>query len=286
MGPDVLRARERRQLLASFRIRAHELAIGREQIGVAVPVVAARIDGKAVGRGTVKPAASRVPESLVVYPSPSENHMKRIVIVLLAGLLGSCAGSPGSPSEEQVAGAWAANSTLAAASGGECLGSTVAAAGGSRDIFTAGINQSGNSLDAMVTSQGNGTTCAYSGAVSGGTVTLTLTSCQTGRINGVRCSDGSRRDVQMIANRITASTASGSGAGTDSSTWNVFVPGSTVPAGVLSVRATFSWIALGLPASDYHTMTGTVQPGYQDGTITIGAPEPFCITCGWFTLGS
>jgi len=41
-------------------------------------------------------------------------------------------------------------------------------------------------------------------------------------------------------------------------------------------------VQLGLPASNFHNFTGTIEPGYQDGVITIGAPEPFCTQCGWF----
>jgi len=56
-----------------------------------------------------------------------------------------------------------------------------------------------------------------------------------------------------------------------------------VVVGVLSLRSTFTWVYLGLPSADYHEFTGTVFPGYADGTITIPAdPNPWCSPCGWF----
>jgi hypothetical protein len=166
-------------------------------------------------------------------------------------------------------------------SGGECLGGALIAAVDSRDIFTAAINESGKALDAVVTSQGNGTICAFTGTASGSAVTLNLTSCQAGRIGPLRCADGAD-ELRLTSERISGSASGATGGGNDSSTWNVFIPGSAAPVAVLSLSATFTWIALGVPSSDYHAVTGTISPSYQDGTISIDASEPFCLACGWF----
>jgi hypothetical protein len=211
----------------------------------------------------------------------SDRTMRPAAILVWAGLLTGC-GNNLSPSSEQLAGAWNANSTLAAVTGEECLGGALINAIGSRDIFAAAINQSGKVLDALVTSHGNGTICAFTGTASGSAVTLNLTSCQAARIGPLRCGDGAVRELRLTSERISGSVSGGRGGGNDSSTWNVFIPGSAAPVAILSLSATFTWIALGLPSSDYHAMTGTVSPGYQDGTISIDAPEPFCLTCGWF----
>jgi hypothetical protein len=78
-------------------------------------------------------------------------------------------------------------------------------------------------------------------------------------------------------------TAVGTGDGIETSTWNVSVPGGAAPIGTLSLTANFTWVFLGVPSSDYHVFTGTVFPGYADGTISIPAdPNPFCAKCGWF----
>jgi hypothetical protein len=208
---------------------------------------------------------------------------------IFAGLLAfvnACGDSPAAPSASTVAGAWLANSTLAAASGGECVGSVLqTAAGSSRDVFLTALKQNGPSLEATVTSQGNGTSCAYAGTASGGSVSMTLTTCQASRVPGVRCSGGAVRDLQLVGGTLTANvnTATGMGSGTEVSTWNVLVPGSSAQAGTLTLTANFAWTFLGVPSSDYQTFTGNIFPGYEDGTISIPAdPNPFCAKCGWF----
>jgi len=198
----------------------------------------------------------------------------------------SCADSPAAPSAATVAGAWLANSTLASASGGECVGSLLQnGAGTSRDVFLTALKQNGASLEATVTSQGNGTSCAYAGTASGGAVSMTLSSCQVSRVPGVRCAGGAVRDLQLVGGTLTANVnaAVGMGSGTEVSTWNVFAPGGNAQVGALTLTANFTWTFLGVPSSDYHTFTGTIFPGYEDGTISIPAdPNPFCAKCGWF----
>ena len=210
-----------------------------------------------------------------------------IAAALLGGAL-ACSlgcGSPSAPSTGRVAGAWIANSTLSAADGGECVGATLQGALGSRDVFTTALRQDVTTLEATVASQGNGTSCAYTGTLSGSAVAVTMTTCQTSRIIGVRCSSGELRDLQLVSGTITANvdTQTGTGSGTDRTSWNVFVPGTAVPVGALTLTASFQWIFLGVPSSDYHVFTGTIFPGYADGTISIPAdPTPFCGKCGWF----
>jgi hypothetical protein len=211
---------------------------------------------------------------------------RRIASVLLAGaLLPACSSPPPTaPSAGQVAGAWVADSTLTVVSGGECVGATLQAATGRRDVFLAAL-AGASAIDATITSQGNGTSCAYAGSNSSGALSLKMTTCQQSRVLNMMCSSGERRDLQLVSGAITANASStlGTGAGTDTSTWNVLVAGSAEPVGVLSLTASFNWIFLGLPASNYHVFTGTVFPGYADGTISIPAdPNPWCATCGWF----
>ena len=158
------------------------------------------------------------------------------------------------------------------------------AAPGRRDVFLAAL-AGASAIDVTITSQGNGTSCEYTGSNSNGALSLKMTTCQQSRVLNMVCSSGERRDLQLVSGAITANASStlGTGAGTDTSTWNVLVAGSAQSVGVLSLTASFNWVFLGLPASNYHTFTGTVFPGYADGTISIPAdPTAWCGTCGWF----
>jgi hypothetical protein len=194
----------------------------------------------------------------------------------------ACGGAPSAPSDGQIAGAWAVNSILDAASGGDCVGPTLEEALPARDVFLTALKQSTTTLDATVTSQGNGTSCAFSG-VRGSAISLNLTSCQTDRVPAVRCRNGEVREVRLISETISASISDRtSGTGTDTSSWNVYVSGSATPLGTLTLRAKATWNFLGLPSSDYHVFTGTIFPGYADGTISIEGTDAFCTPCGWF----
>jgi hypothetical protein len=183
-----------------------------------------------------------------------------------------------------VSGAWVANSTLVASSvvsGVECVPQSAI---GSRDIFLSALKQTGTSLEATVTSQGNDTRCAYAGTVDGNAVRLTKGTCQADRIINVLCADGARRDLQFLTGALTATLTAplAQGVGTQVSTWSVLRSATTTSIGTLSLTESFSWVFLGLPSSDYHTFTGTVFPGYADGTITIEGADVFCSPCGWF----
>ena len=203
------------------------------------------------------------------------------------GLLGLMAiawgcGSPLAPST-RVSGAWLGNSTLASVSGGECIGATLLLADAPRDVFTTALRQVGSSLDATVASAANGTSCAYAGTIDGSAVTLNLTACQSARVTAARCANGAVRDLRLTSGTIVATVDNqSSGRGTDTSTWSVFEPGNETPIAVLTLTARFVWHFLGLPSSDYHVFTGTVFPGYEDGTISVEGTDSFCLPCGWF----
>ena len=174
--------------------------------------------------------------------------------------------------------------TLRAASGGECVGSSLQSSlGSSRDIFAAHIQQTGEALTATVGYQGNQTSCAFSGRVSNATVSLNMTSCQADRIRSFRCANSDVRELQLVGDTMTGQSANGYGTGTETSTWNVLAPGTTTSLGTLTLSTDFIWNMLGIPHSDFHFVDGSVLPGYVDGTVVI--PEevnPFCEKCGWF----
>ena len=174
---------------------------------------------------------------------------------------------------------------LATVGGGDCVGVVLQGAVGRRDIFTTALRQDGTTLEATVASQGNGTACAYAGTVSGAALSLKLVSCQADRVVSVRCDSGELRDLRLVDGTITANvnTRVGTGSGTERSSWSVLLPGTAVSVATLTLSAAFQWVFVGLPAADYHVFTGTIFPGYADGTISIPAdPNPFCNPCGWF----
>ncbi len=210
--------------------------------------------------------------------------MKRLTAVLLAALASACASPPTAPSAGQVAGAWVANASVLSVSGGECVGSDLAHASTRRDQLLVALAGE-RAINATITAQGNGTSCAYEGSNANGALALTLVTCQLSRVPDVPCSNGASRDLQLVAGsvQVSADSRTGTGSATDVSTWNVLAPGSTDVLGVLTVRSTSAWVFLGLPPSNYHVFTGTVFPGYDDGTVTIPAdPNPWCLPCGWF----
>lgn len=209
--------------------------------------------------------------------------VRTLALLPLLFLVGSCGeGSPSAPTVERVSGVWMSHATLTSVSGGACVGSALQTAIGNRDVFAALVQQSGTSLTATVASQGNQTSCDYSGSALGTAISLSMSSCQAGRITNFTCPDGTRYDLQLIGDRISAQARS-AGTGTSTSTWNVLSPGSAVPVSVLTLVAAFTWNPLGIPHDDFHVFDGSVVPGYVDGIVII--PEevtPFCEKCGWF----
>lgn len=215
-----------------------------------------------------------------------KSEMVRSLFVLLLSLFVSSCGSssPSSPSAApRVSGAWIGNATLTSVSGGECVGTTLAAAIGGRDIFSARIQQTDNELAASLTYEGNRTSCVYKGSTSSQSVSLNLVSCPDGRIETFVCSSGDVRRLEIVDSHVSVQNDNRTGTGTDTTTLNVYAPGSTTPLGTVTVTSRFLWNMLGIPHNDFHIFDGSVLPGYVDGTIII--PEessPFCTKCGWF----
>ena len=212
--------------------------------------------------------------------------MVRSFLVLLFALIVSSCGSSSAtgPSEAtRVSGAWIGHATLTSVSGGECVGSTLATAIGSRDIFSARVQQTGNDIAASVTYQGNRTSCLYRGSTSNQALSLKFSSCTEGRIDAFVCASGDVRRLEVVDSQLTAQNDNRTGTGTDTTTLNVFAPGSALPVGVLTVSSQFQWNMLGIPHDDFHIFDGSILPGYVDGTVIIPEdPSPFCTKCGWF----
>ena len=196
----------------------------------------------------------------------------------------SCSSStPTAPSAPRVSGAWIGHATLTSVSGGECVGSTLAGAIGSKDIFSARVQQTENELAASITYQGNRTSCLYRGTTGNESVSLNFESCTEGRVETFVCSNGAVRQLEIVGTRLTAQNTGNTGTGSDTTTLNVFAPGSATPVGVLTVTSQFRWNLLGIPHSDFHIFDGSVRPGYVDGVeIILEEPNEFCTKCGWY----
>jgi hypothetical protein len=212
--------------------------------------------------------------------------MGRCLVVFLGALFVSSCGSssPTTPSQAtRVSGAWIGHSTLTSASGGECVGSTLAAAAGSRDLFSARIQQTGSELAVSLTYQGNRTSCVYRGSTNNEAISLTFSSCPAGRVETFVCSNGDVRRLEVVDSRVNAQNDNRTGTGTETTTLNVFAPGCASPLGALTVASHFTWNMLGIPHDDFHIFDGSILPGYVDGTVIIPEePNPFCTKCGWF----
>ena len=212
--------------------------------------------------------------------------MVRTLFVLVLSLLVSSCGSssPSSASETpRVSGAWIGNSTLTSVSGGECVGSTLASAIGSRDVFSARIQQTDTDLAASLTYEGNRTSCVYRGSAINQSISLNMASCPDGQIETFVCSNGDVRRLEIADSRVSVQNDNRTGRGTDTTTLNVYSAGSTIPLSTLTVTSQFLWNILGIPHNDFHIFDGSILPGYVDGTVII--PEestPFCTKCGWF----
>ena len=208
-------------------------------------------------------------------------HLVALVLALTMNACGSS--SPTTPSTPRVSGAWIGHATLTAVSGGECVGAALQATPGSRDTFSARVQQWETELAASVTYQGNATSCVFRGTADGSSVDFSLSSCPAGRKEAFVCAGGLVRDLEIVAARVTARNTGGTGRGTDTTTWNVFARGSTTPLSTLMVTAEFIWNVLGIPHDDFHIFDGSVLPGYVDGVVIIPEePNPFCTRCGWF----
>ena len=200
----------------------------------------------------------------------------------------SCSGTASGPSsltvDEPLYGVWIGKATLSAVGGGECVGATLQSAVSARDTFAASIRQDRTTLAATVAYQGNSTSCALAGAARKGVVSLEMTSCHVGRIEGFRCTNGDLRDLEMLSGRLNADARNGTGTGRDVTVWNVFPGGGHTALATLTLTADFRWNLSRLPHDDFHIFDGSILPGYVDGVVTVPQePDPFCTTCGWLT---
>jgi hypothetical protein len=150
--------------------------------------------------------------------------MKRLLLafacaVLVAALACGGTSSPSAPSTPtivNVAGVWNGTTRLTAATGGECVGVLYQANLGATQRVTAQVSQAGTS-----------------------SMTLNWASCQVG-VFRLQCSNGAYRDVNLVGDTISATVTGNTMTGTDGSSYNVFVAGTNIGVGMLTLNGTFS----------------------------------------------
>lgn len=150
-----------------------------------------------------------------------------IAVAVSCAACGSSPASPSAPTIAQVGGVWTGSVTQTSVSGGECIGTTLAASNGSADHYTVTIAQAGTALTGTATSQTSGQTCNYAGTAGTNTITFNVTSCPTVGFR-LTCSNGVQRDMYLNSRNLTASLNGSALVGTVGESWNVYVAGATV----------------------------------------------------------
>ena len=255
---------------------------GRTPLDVAMGVPGGAGGGRGRGRGAAgTDGRSRPREHSRAAQGADEGSLmlgRRLLLVLVALFVSSCgSSSPTTPSSSPpVSGAWIGHSTLTSVSGGECVGNTLAAAVGSRDIFSARIQQDESELAASLTYQGNRTSCVYRGehGERGPEPQLHLVPGWT------------HRDVCLFERRrpsardrrhsgVRPEQRDERGRAPSTTTLNVYAAGSSSPVSVLTVSSSeFRWNVLGIPHNDFHIFDGSILPGCRWSHHHPGGYDP------------
>ena len=133
-----------------------------------------------------------------------------------AAAMSGCGSSsaPAAPSPRQVSGAWLGEQTATAFADGECLAPVLQDIVGLPGQFHAAIDQSGTALSATLDIDHAGAVCTYSGTVEGQSVDLVQISCTQPTQGVVTCGNGARRSLRPLSERLHATLAAASLAGT------------------------------------------------------------------------
>ena len=171
-------------------------------------------------------------------------------IVMLATLLTACGGdeadSPATPTSPttppvhaSVAGRWTVTDTVESAagvSGGGCLGDLVRANVPTTETGTLTLAQDGRTVTGMATFPDDGTTCPFTGAVTGDSLELTSSSCQPETIElGIVPGCGEQGWTLELTGRTFSGTVDETTiAGRGTETGNAMSGGDTYPITVTS----------------------------------------------------
>jgi len=170
--------------------------------------------------------------------------MKRLIVALALVVCSiSCGSSPTGPTGNDVvdvAGVWNFSATLSSVTGGECIGTTIQPSVGNVVRGTISITQTGATLTATTRASTDGSSCTYTGTAGQNSFALGWQTCDAGRQIGATCTNGARRDFNMVTNSINATKSGNTLAGTQAESFNVLVAGTNTNVGVLVLNANFT----------------------------------------------
>jgi len=169
--------------------------------------------------------------------------MKLIVALLVASCALACGSSPTGPTGNDVvdvAGVWNFSGTLSNVTGGECVGTSLQSSVGTTIRGTLSITQTGANLTATTRSASDGSSCTYAGTAGQNAFALSWQACDAGRQIGYPCTNGTRRDFNMVTNSINATQSGNTLSGTQAESFNVLVAGTSTNVGVLVLNASFT----------------------------------------------
>lgn len=169
--------------------------------------------------------------------------MRRFCVVVAACVLSACGSSdsPTGPSYAQAGGVWSASVRLVAASGGDCVGPTIAAVSlGAVTNYTMQITQSGSTLTAVVTDTSTGVRTNFTGTAGTSTIVMNGTFSSGAIISGFPCLSGVRRDLNLTNVTFTGNINGNTGNGTEAESYNVFIAGTSAGVGIMILNGNFT----------------------------------------------
>jgi len=155
------------------------------------------------------------------------------LVTLFAISCGSNSSGPSSTSSAQIAGDWRGTVTRTSVTGGECLGPLFQATVGASSSITVTFTQSGSAASAKVTNAP--AFLNYTGSVTQNAVTMSGSTCIGCDLMSYPCPNSNAlRDVRIQTFAMNGTVAGNSLTGTGSTTYNVFVAGTSTQVGTLS----------------------------------------------------
>ena len=86
----------------------------------------------------------------------------------------------------------------------------------------------------------SGATCNWQGTAGASSIALSWTSCEAVNISGIRCPNGTVRDIRLVSDSISGTVSGNSANGTGADSYNVFVSGTGGGVGVLVDNYSFT----------------------------------------------
>ena len=175
-------------------------------------------------------------------------RIQHIIVGLALCVTAACGGGnssptaptpPAAPQIVQVAGLWGYTATLTGVTGGGCVGQLVLSLIDTTDTGTMQVTQQGSSLEAVGTSDSDGTATRYAGTAGSSSIALNAIAADVGSITGIECASGERRDLHLVAEAINGTVSGSTVTGTQAETINVFEAGTTNGAGILTLNSLF-----------------------------------------------